>query len=420
MQHQTGQTAPAVTAGGPQRRRRPIGLSDVFLAPGRLLVRIFFPKLLDRYVLGELISPLLFGWALFLVLFVLSVNLFKLAQLASRGARIEAVLEMLGLQVVLASVYCIPMAVLLAGLLGFGRLSGDSELVATQACGVSNLRAIRIAFLVGVLLSFAGLAINEKVIPVAGRRFHLLETQVKAEIAGSVLDDQGEQKAFVIQEPDPERKGRLKTLVIARRLRPERPPHPATLDDVTYIGYEEGRWSHIIQAPRAEWQGATKWVFYDPEVQVRKEATHGNTITNQSKTMTVKLVKTPSQMLRDQKDADQMNYAELSEYIEVLKKRKVRDRIIREFEVERERKLAIPFAAAVLALIGAPLGIRKHRSTAGVGIGLSLFIIILYYVGMGFLGVLGEYGKVTPLVAAWGCNVAGLIAGLYLTWRRSS
>ena len=88
-------------------------------------------------------------------------------------------------------------------------------------------------------------------------------------------------------------------------------------------------------------------------------------------------------------------------------------------EVELERKLAVPFAAVVLALIGAPLGIRKQRSTTGVGIGLSLLIIIIYYVGMSFMGVLGQNGQLEPQVAAWGANAGGLLVGLYLTLRSS-
>jgi lipopolysaccharide export system permease protein len=73
----------------------------------------------------------------------------------------------------------------------------------------------------------------------------------------------------------------------------------------------------------------------------------------------------------------------------------------------------------VFALIGAPLGIRKQRSTTGVGIGLSVLIIIAYYIGMSFLGVLGQNGKLGPTEAAWGCNAAGLLVGLLLVWRSS-
>src|SRR5437868_7117012 len=96
------------------------GVMDVVWFLPRLVLRLFFPKLLDRYVMGELLVPLAFGWTLFIVLFVFTVNLFKLAQMAARGARLDTVAQMLGLRIVLDSVYCLPMAMLLAGLLALG------------------------------------------------------------------------------------------------------------------------------------------------------------------------------------------------------------------------------------------------------------------------------------------------------------
>jgi lipopolysaccharide export system permease protein len=402
---------------GPAVPRRPFGVLDILFFPTRLIQRILFPRLLDRYIQGELFGPLVFGWTLFIVLFVCSFSLFKLAQLAARGARLSAIAEVFWLRVVESSVYCLPMAVLLAGLMAFGRLSGDSELIATQACGVPNLRGIWNAFLLGLVLSFAGLAMNEYVIPPAGKRLHLVEDQIKAELRGQVLEEISEQKSFVLQENED---GKLARLVVARNFEPEEPPHPATLREVTYVQYEKGEWSTIVQSARAEWIKNAQWRFYHPEVQFRSQAMRGKQLRVNSEILDVKFNKSPEQVRREQKDADQMSYRELDAYIRTLKAQGgVRNRIIREFEVEKERKLAIPFAALVLAMIGAPLGIRRQRSTAGVGIGLSLLIIIIYYFGMGFLGVLGQSGQLSPVVAAWGCNGVGLLAGFFLTWRSS-
>src|SRR4051794_35488659 len=69
----------------PDATRAPAkGALDPLLYVPRLIARLFFPKLLDRYVLGEMIPPLLFGWTLFICLFVFSVNLFKLATMLAR------------------------------------------------------------------------------------------------------------------------------------------------------------------------------------------------------------------------------------------------------------------------------------------------------------------------------------------------
>jgi lipopolysaccharide export system permease protein len=370
--------------------------------------------------MGELLGPLVFGWTLFIVLFVFSIDLFKLAQLAARGANLADVAEMLGLRVVLASVYCLPMAMLLAGLMAFGRLSGDSELIATQSGGISNLRIVRNASILGLLLSFAGLAINEYVIPPAGQRLRVLEARVKAQLTGRIVEDLTNRQAVVIQ--DTSKQGKLERVVVASKFEPEEPPRPAIMRNVTYIEYDRGEWKSIVQAKRAEWMGKTKWMFYDADTQFRHAQNNENRVFQHHQTLELTINKTPQDVARtrEQKRADQMSYRELQAYIAEQKMaRTARLRDIRELEVELERKLAVPFAALVLALVGAPLGIRRQRSTAGVGIGLSLLIIIIYYMGMSFLGVLGENGQIAPRQAAWGCNVGGLLVGLYLTWRSS-
>jgi lipopolysaccharide export system permease protein len=418
-----GRAEGALTEGGAAVARRPapsFGVMDVVWFLPRLVLRLFFPKLLDRYVVGEMLGPLLFGWTLFICLFVFSLNLFKLATLLARGARPEAIGELLWLRVVLSSVYCLPMAVLLSGLMAFGRLSGDSELIATQAGGIPNGRPLRNAFILGLLLSILGLAMNEYVIPPAGRRYHFVEEQVKTELKG-LANDLLENKAFIL--PDYDENGKLARLVSAKRYTPEEGNRPATMHDVTYIQYDDkGEWTSIVSAVSAEWADKDKWRFINADTQFRQKVLGNRQMIWHSSETYLTLKKTPEKVAQEQREADEMSYTELKAYIQELgvDKFKNKNRILRELHVELERKLAIPFAALVLAMIGAPLGIRRQRSTAGVGIGLSLLIIILYYMGMSFFGVMGENGQLTPMVAAWGCNVIGLLIGALLAWRAST
>jgi lipopolysaccharide export system permease protein len=400
-----------------------IGLADVVLAPARLMLRIFCPRLLDRYVMGELLAPLAFGWSLFIILFVLAVNMFRLAAMLARGAPLPDIGEMLWLRMILASVYCLPMAMLMAGLLAFGRLSGDSELVATQAGGVTHLRIIRNCFILGLALSFLGLGVNEYIIPPAARRLDEVEDKVEEKIKGRILEDLMGNRAFVYQENDGPNLARV---VVAKRFEPEDPPNPATMHDVTYMSYQEGKLEMVVEAKKALWLGQDKkentvhhWRFLDANSQMMMRLTPGRRVMVHSVSLDFTLRKSPREVMRAKKDAQEMSYVELKEYIKGLHGENVRGKVIRELEVAAEQKLAIPFAALVLALIGPPLGIRKQRSTTGIGVGLSLLVMIMYYVGMGFLGILGSQAQLEPVAAAWGCNVIGLALGLFLAWRSS-
>jgi len=405
------------------KAKRPFGLMDFLLLVPRGITRVLFPKLVDRYTIGELIAWVMVGWAMFILLFAVSVHLLKLATLMAKGASLDTIGEMLWLRVVLSTVYCLPMAMLLAGLLAFGRLSGDYELIAMQAGGIRTFRVAVNSFVLGLALSFLGLAMNETIIPPAGRRLHHLEDQVKVELKGRVLEDLTDQKAFIVQDYEG---GRLARLVAAARFEPEEPPRPALMRDVTYIQYDKGRPSVLIQAERAEWIGPDKvkpgmqqWKFINATSQLMADVTNGDRWYDKHQDMVLTLRKSPQQMRREQKDADQMSYAELGAYIRDLKHTRVKKRVIREFEVQREQKLAIPFAALVFAMIGTPLGIRKQRTSAGFGVGLSVLIILFYYAALTSFSVFGQNGQIDPIAAAWGANVLGLVVGLFLTWRKS-
>jgi lipopolysaccharide export system permease protein len=410
------------------KARKPITFWDVLVSPLRLILHLIRPKLVDRYVLGELLAPFAFGMILFLVLFVTSFNLFKLAQMAARGAPVSDVMEMLGLRCVQALVYCLPMAMLLAGLMAFGRLSGDSEIVAIQAGGIPTHRLILAnALPLGILVSILGLGLQEFVLPPVGKRLQQIEDRVKKKVALQVVDDLTQGQAFIIQDMEA---GKLSRLIAARKFEPGEEGRPATLKQVTYIQYEQGKVAVVIQASRADWIGEEKfpkdkknpkqvWRFYRANVQFMANVTRGQKWVVDQDEMDVTMNKSPVQMERERKDADQMTYRELQAQVAVMKAGGAKVRVVRELEVEMERKLSLPWAALVLALVGSPLGIRKQRTTAGVGIGLSLIIIILYYLGMNTLAVLGQNGKIGPVEAAWGCNIIGLLVGLYLTWRTS-
>ena len=57
------------------------------------------------------------------------------------------------------------MAMLLAGLLAYGRLSGDSEIVALRAAGASIARIVAPAGLMAILVAVVAFAVDETMVP---------------------------------------------------------------------------------------------------------------------------------------------------------------------------------------------------------------------------------------------------------------
>jgi lipopolysaccharide export system permease protein len=393
-------------------------------------------KLFDRYIARELVGPFLFGVGAFTSIFIASQLFFKLTGYLAKGAPLAEIAVLFVMRLIPMIVFTFPMATLLAALLAYGRLSGEHELIAMLSAGIPFLRTAVPSFIVGAFVSGAGLGINEFVAPAAGRIGERMERRIIEALraSGADLAPPKASRAFVVQDTDAD--GQLARVVVARGL------NLATgeLRDVTLVQYgpapDGGRQvTSLVQAERATYQKHGNWQFINGRLQgivsparsvsARATAEPGapksrpQTAVQQGtfsfKTFTIH--KNPRQMLAQQRDADEMNFGELAETIRQLKEQGAAPKAVREMEVQLYNKVAIPFASMIFALMGSPLGLRRLRGGASVGLGLSVLIIFGYYTLWHGMSVLGEGGQVPPAVASWLPNLIGLISGLVLIRR---
>ena len=111
-------------------------------------------QILDRYVVREIVPPLLL--ALLGLTFVLMMPpiMLNAAALIAAGVKWSVIARLLYTLMPQALSVTIPMALLYGVLFGLGRLSADREFVALQACGVSVFRVARpIALLAALALA---------------------------------------------------------------------------------------------------------------------------------------------------------------------------------------------------------------------------------------------------------------------------
>jgi len=118
---------------------------------------------IDRYLLRESVPPLLFGLLLYSSLAVISTTLPRLQWVA--GTPILRLAGWLALQLPTALEQTLPIALVLAVLLAFGRLGSDNELLAIQAGTVPLLRASAVFIVAGVIGAAGALALNQWVLP---------------------------------------------------------------------------------------------------------------------------------------------------------------------------------------------------------------------------------------------------------------
>jgi lipopolysaccharide export system permease protein len=86
----------------------------------------------------------------------------------------------------------------------------------------------------------------------------------------------------------------------------------------------------------------------------------------------------------------------------------------RDMLLEFHRRLALPFACFVFALIGVPLGLQNRRSGKSSGFSICISVLLLYYIVLTAGKTLGQKGVISPLLSMWLPNVLFISLGLYL------
>lgn len=125
----------------------------------------------DRYILGEVMSPFLGGLAFFTFVFLMT-QILRLADFfIVHGVPGPILLKMLFLLALSFMPLALPIAFLISILIGFGRLSVDSELVAFKASGISIWRMALPVISLGMVVVFLSLALNVSWVPWGQRQF---------------------------------------------------------------------------------------------------------------------------------------------------------------------------------------------------------------------------------------------------------
>jgi lipopolysaccharide export system permease protein len=119
-------------------------------------------RLLQRYVLGELIRVFLLVVS---VLTILLVFLGAFTKASEDGMGPAEILQILPYLVPSLLPFTIPATMLLTVTLVYGRLAGDHEVTAAKAAGISAISLLIPSFVMGVVLSITSLLLTDQVIP---------------------------------------------------------------------------------------------------------------------------------------------------------------------------------------------------------------------------------------------------------------
>jgi lipopolysaccharide export system permease protein len=362
------------------------------------------PTIMDGYLVAELGGPFLFGLSAFTLIFV-ATQIIAIGRLVSEEhAPLWAALELFLLSMPQYLLLVIPMAMLLGTLLAMQRLSGESEITALLAGGISLARIVAPLLIVGFFVSLVALALQELVVPLANDKAAYVQQAVIEHLSPGASTLQA-----VVPLPGG---GKQVTIAGALDLATD------TLIHVTVIRYDaHERAQDFIVADSARYEPPT-WRFersttyhFEPD---------GSTTSQSGRHMIVDIGERPNQIAKQSiqiSNPEQLSRAEIKERLDsgaLLPPQQ------RTFVATYAAKLARPFAAFVFTLIAVPFGLRKVRGGGmGLGFGLAVAIVFVYYVISTIFLTIGGVATWLAGPAAWAPNLLFTVIGASLLRRAS-
>jgi lipopolysaccharide export system permease protein len=353
-------------------------------------------RLLDRYVVREVGGVFMFGVTVFTTLLLIN-HLFYLARLASElSVPLRTSIELLVLRIPYLVAYSLPMSMLLATLLAFGRLSERNEITALRTAGLSLGRIASPIIVTAVVVTVASLVITEYVVPRSESRYKDKLNEVYRTIRTHIREN-----VLFRDSVDG-----IESLFFARAV----DGRDGTMSRVSILQFAaDGRPSRMIEAESARW-AEEGWTLHDGTLYLLG-ASAG--VTTKFAQLRVGLKRPPAQLAAPRRDPAEMTIGELRQQITQLQANG--ENVLRHL-VNLHLRLALPASSVVFALLAVPLGLRPHRSARSTGLGLTVLILLGYYMLITVTTALGEQGRLAPVLAGWIPNLTAGGIGTYLLW----
>lgn len=357
--------------------------------------------LFERYVLGEII-PLLLGALLIMVLvFVLAALQEVIAPLLAKGARLDLVLRLLLLNVPWALSQALPLALMVATLMGLSRLSADSEIKSAFAGGLSSSSLMRPVLGLGLVVALLSFAIGEGITP----RTKQAEQSVKRQI---VFDNP---RVVGLGGTDEQGRPLVLTDAAGRAISVQSLEAGGLMRGLKIVSTGEGALPReLMTAERGELSGhmLRLWEGQRVTFQVGKPVT----------VMHFKEAELPVQDVEAKFESTDSSAIHLP-LLKLWELRKTENSPA--IWTAIHRKLAEPLAAIALSFFVVSLALFSFRSSLKLGFTWAILLAFAYYATWSVFKVMGENSALPPVVAAYSPDLLALIAAgilLYLTSRR--
>ena len=429
--------------------------------------------LIDKYLIREMTIP--FFISLLIITFLLFINFLLRAidRFLGKGLEFLTILEYLILNLAWIVALSVPMAVLLATLATFGKLSEDNEINAMRSTGIGFFTILRAPVIFGTLIAILLIIFNNIILPEMNFKARLLSgdiykkrpdisiepgifvdnipgyNMIISEKKNGIMYDirilsKGQNKSQTTIHSD---SGKITTMADAFLLTLfDGEIHELENKDYTNyrrIIFEEHKIiipANDILLNRRDSSNRTdremtipmildKIASYDNKIEVvsnrikgsfsrtvgdsilPKNIEQGSLLINK----TLKLIKNDSSLFLGELNKKERQLRNLERQL----KNEMRlissySKGVNKYRVEAHKKFSIPFACILFVLLGAPLGILANKGGFAVSTSISFGFFLMYYILLIIGEELADRNILSPLVGMWTPNVVLMIVSIYL------
>ncbi|MBD3179717.1 MAG: LptF/LptG family permease [Candidatus Latescibacteria bacterium] len=426
-------------------------------------------RIIDRYILRNHLKPYLFGFSIITFIFIMDFIYRYLDEFIGKGISILTVLEFFILSLGHMFALIIPMSVMPATLMAFGRMASDNEITALKASGLSLYRLIIPVLVASVLLTGGLVYFNNYILPESNHRLMALMLDIgrmkpTIQIKENIFSRSIEGYTMLIEEKD-DRTGNIRgvqifqssekgvpTIIVAEKGRMQyiksknilkfelengeihKMPN---LDDIsTYRKTLFKQYTLNIRDTGRELKRTRRDYRGDREMNISMMKARINEINrdierrlnkmNDSAAEPVKeafslLFRTPVDSTVEAKAALAGSRNRMHEIRKTLHKIQNEIRVMKDkkgqisaYKVEIHKKYSIAFSCIIFVLIGSPLALLSGKRGMAVAIGFSILFFVIYYVFLIGGENLADRQYLPPWLSMWLPNIIFGVAAFIL------
>lgn len=304
--------------------------------------------------------------------------------------------------------FSIPVSVLTACLLVFGRISADGEITAMKACGISLWRTAYFPLMVALTCSVLCLYINDELSPKGHLARRQLLNSMGVESAIDLIDEgrfiqEFEGVTLFIGQKD--RNNELRNIRIVDSRKETRQEIKATRGALEESSDKKNLIIKLydvrIVLVAVDFPGT---LYMEESEMVIPIASRSKTYRPNEKDKTFRRLRWELSNIKDAYPGLAKGDSERQESV---------------IRVEIHKRLVLSVSCLAFAMLGIPLGITAHRKESSVGIGLSLLLVANFYLFIVVAESLDKHPEWCPHLVTWCPVIISAVLGAFLIQRNN-